>query len=86
MLCSKSHETFAEAYVSGLHAILNRGGVVDPLSPGSGFGAGPRPTRELVAYAFEVREPKSISLLLDRAPDPSPILSRSVPLDRGRIG
>lgn len=54
-----AHDSFAEAYVAGLGDVLDHGekvaGVADPSSVGSSFGAGPRPTRELRPFGFNVR-------------------------------
>jgi thymidylate synthase len=58
-----SFETFGEAYVSVLRDVLRDGAVVagtqDPTSVGSNFGRAERPTREILGYAFEVRDPSA---------------------------
>jgi thymidylate synthase len=54
------YETFADAYRSGLTAVVggnNVGSVRDPLSKASGFGSVERPARELIGYSFGVENP-----------------------------
>src|SRR5579875_1439881 len=56
-------ETLAEAYVSGLAELLSRGqevaSVTDPMSVASNFGAGDRPSIELLGHGFSIRRPEA---------------------------
>jgi hypothetical protein len=70
----RDSETFADAYVAGLTAILADGervsAVVDPLSVGSSFGERARPTRELRPFGFRVLNPRACLLRCSaRQPD-----------------
>jgi Thymidylate synthase len=66
------HPTFASAFVDGLARVLTDGetvqGVVDPLSIGSGFGSGPRGTRELRPHGFSVADARSCLFMSDTRP------------------
>jgi thymidylate synthase len=61
-----SHDTFAEAYIAVIRAVLNEGHEVEsisnPSSIGSRFGAGRGPFRELAAYVFAVEYPEACLL------------------------
>lgn len=56
-----THPDLASAYRAGLRDLLSDGlpvpSVQDPRSPASGFGAGDRPSIELIGYSFEVANP-----------------------------
>jgi thymidylate synthase len=71
---SSSHETFADAYLSGLRAILKRGrrvgGVVDRTSVGSSFGEELRPTLEVGPHLFTI-EDSTAALIEGGAREPS---------------
>ncbi|WP_326770616.1 thymidylate synthase (plasmid) [Streptomyces sp. NBC_01591] len=58
-----TYESFADAYLGGLHAVLTEGkevpSVVDPLSKASDFGKNDRPYRELIANTLRVNDPQS---------------------------
>lgn len=58
----RTYRSFQEAYLATLRSLAASGatssGVSDPTSVGSGFGASPRATREILADAFTIEDPR----------------------------
>jgi thymidylate synthase len=71
---SRDYDTFAEAYVDGISALLSDGqeveAVLDDSSFGSRFGTAFRPTVELRPFVFRVRDPAACLIACEpRQPD-----------------
>lgn len=67
MINLNSHETFAGAFIEGLKDLLQHGhhaeSVKDPITVGSNWGKGDRPSLELLGYSFQVDNPYSCLFL-----------------------